>query len=208
MPCSSSSPLEELKMEGSLMVSSIYNEYQTKAAVTAIYPGRLGYVRGTDLRGVYYTAMGLAGESAELLEKFMATTIVNDDDIIKEMGDVLWYQSQCSMELATHFGYIKEISMNDHIKDYAKNTLSGCFLCCVSAGKYCDTVKKCLRDNHGCISNSIRKILLDCLAFSLLSIEQLCFGRNYDIKNIMDINIKKLALRASNGTLGGNGDNR
>lgn len=185
------------------METNIYNEYQIKAAVTAIYPGRLGATNdGKDLTGIYYTAMGLAGESGELLEKYFSQTRFETEDIVKEIGDVLWYLSQCAMELGSTFNYIY-----DSINRKAC-CLSGVFLISISAAKYCETVKKCLRDNHGHISKDIRKKLLEFLSNSLIGVLEVSNAVNKDISEIMDTNIEKLSCRQKNGTLGGSGDNR
>ena len=82
--------------------------HQSKASETAIYPKTLD-------GGVYYTAIGLAGEVGELLNKIKKIARdkaqISKEDITSELGDVLWYLSQ----LATEMG----ISM----EDVAKNNL-------------------------------------------------------------------------------------
>ncbi|MGC8675982.1 MAG: nucleoside triphosphate pyrophosphohydrolase family protein [Candidatus Micrarchaeia archaeon] len=78
------------------------DEYQGKASETAIYPKMLN-------GGVYYAAIGLAGEVGELLNKIKKIARDNAqpsaDEIKGELGDVLWYCSQVASELG--------ISMND-----------------------------------------------------------------------------------------------
>jgi len=85
-----------------------FSNYQSKASETAIYPKTLD-------GGVYYTAIGLAGEVGELLNKIKKIARdkaqISKEDITSELGDVLWYLSQ----LATEMG----ISM----EDVAKNNL-------------------------------------------------------------------------------------
>ena len=79
-----------------------FNEYQARAASTAIYPGR-----GT-IQGLTYTILGLtneAGEVAGKLKKIMRDsdgqlTDADRKDIQKELGDVLWYQAMVAWELA------------------------------------------------------------------------------------------------------------
>ena len=83
-------------------------EYQRKAISTAIYPSG-------GIQGIAYTALGLNGEAGEVAERIKK--IVRDDeagnspdaldkaiairrdDIVKEMGDVLWYLAALSHEL-------------------------------------------------------------------------------------------------------------
>ena len=81
-----------------------FSEYQKKSRVTAKYPD-------IDNNFVYPT-LGLVGEAGELAEKvkklmrdkqMFTPSEVTDDvkaEILKELGDVMWYTAQ----LATEFG--------------------------------------------------------------------------------------------------------
>jgi NTP pyrophosphatase (non-canonical NTP hydrolase) len=73
-----------------------FNEYQEKASNTAVYPDEL---KG----GMFYPALGLAGEVGELLNKIKKIARDNAtpsrEEILSELGDVLWYLS----ELARRF---------------------------------------------------------------------------------------------------------
>lgn len=92
-----------------------FSEYQKKAHETAIYPTDIGLfdVTGYDM-GSYplielkwiYPALGLAGESGELLNKLKK--VIRDQngeiypsniiDLMNEIGDLLWYISEiCSV---------------------------------------------------------------------------------------------------------------
>lgn len=70
-----------------------FNEYQKLAKKTAIFPGS-----GT-VGAPMYLALGLcgeAGEVAEKIKKYFRDGIKGDpeewrEDLVKEMGDVLWY---------------------------------------------------------------------------------------------------------------------
>ncbi len=76
-----------------------FNEYQKLSRQTAVYPA-IG-------KGFVYPALGLAGESGEVVEKVKKlfrdqAGEVNDDNrqaIAKELGDVLWYLAQLATEL-------------------------------------------------------------------------------------------------------------
>ena len=83
-------------------------DYQTKAISTAIYPSG-------GIQGIAYTALGLNGEAGEVAERIKKIVRDDDagksrealdkaiairrDDIVKEMGDVLWYLAAMSYEL-------------------------------------------------------------------------------------------------------------
>lgn len=88
------------------------NEYQKKARETAMYP-RMG-------NNFIYPTLGLAGEAGEVVEK-IKKLMRNDeietpdklptekrDEIVKEMGDVLWYLSQLASELSVPFDVVAE----------------------------------------------------------------------------------------------------
>lgn len=76
-----------------------FNEYQEKARQTAIYPDK-------DNNFIYPT-LGLVGEAGEVAEKIKK--VIRDDlgiiseekkvEIIKELGDVLWYVANLAKEL-------------------------------------------------------------------------------------------------------------
>lgn len=67
-----------------------FNTYQQQAATTAVYPESAKYV---------YPTLGLCGEAGEVAEK--VKKVIRDNggvfteekkkEIIKEVGDVLWY---------------------------------------------------------------------------------------------------------------------
>lgn len=77
------------------------NEYQSEAAVTAIYP------QG-GITGLMYTALGLCGEAGELAENVKKAMrddkciVTNErrEALLKELGDVMWYVAQIANELS------------------------------------------------------------------------------------------------------------
>jgi NTP pyrophosphatase (non-canonical NTP hydrolase) len=76
-----------------------FDDYQRKAVGTAIYPNQ-----GDNL---YYPALGLAGEAGEVCDKIKkimrdcdgTLTSEQEVEIIKELGDVLWYVANLCEEL-------------------------------------------------------------------------------------------------------------
>lgn len=77
-----------------------FNDYQKKSRETAAYPKIAGH-------GFLYPAIGLAGEAGELMNKVQK--VFRDDkekvskekkeEIIGELGDILWYAAQLATEL-------------------------------------------------------------------------------------------------------------
>lgn len=183
-----------------------YNEYQNAAAETAVYPGRLGLIQDNkNMTGIYYTSLGFAGETSELMEKILWENWLSDG-LIKEMGDVSWYISQCAMELAATLSFIRQ-SHNDRYTSL-ETPLEVCGYVVVQAGRYCEIIKKCLRDNHGYISGNIREKLVECLSLALMGIEELCSMHNISVFQVMDTNVQKLRSRKDRNALGGSGDCR
>ena len=66
-----------------------------------------------------YPLIGLAGETGEVSEKFKKIIrdkngVISDEDkkeIVKEMGDVLWYLSQICTELGVEFDTVAEANI-------------------------------------------------------------------------------------------------
>ena len=74
-----------------------FNNYQKYARETAIYTGN----------GIYYPALGLCGEAGEVADKIKKiyrdkSGKISEEDkhqIVKEMGDVLWYLANMASDL-------------------------------------------------------------------------------------------------------------
>jgi len=70
-----------------------FDEYQSQARATAIYPRD---------KAIVYPALGLAGEAGEVAEKvkkWIRDGNLDRDAIIKELGDVMWYIAALSSDL-------------------------------------------------------------------------------------------------------------
>jgi NTP pyrophosphatase (non-canonical NTP hydrolase) len=102
-----------------------FEEYQNLAWSTATYPNKgSNYI---------YPALGLGGESGEVLEKIKK--IIRDDGgipteekkllIAKEMGDVLWYLAALSMELGIRMDYVAEINIEKLTDRKKRGVISG-----------------------------------------------------------------------------------
>ena len=76
-----------------------FNDYQAEASKTAIYPNK-----GNNL---YYPTLGLCGEAGEVAEKIKKVmrdeggcpSIEKSGELMKEIGDVLWYIAALYEEL-------------------------------------------------------------------------------------------------------------
>lgn len=82
--------------EGLYANVSDFDAYQLKAKGTAIYAEKVA---------LPYLSLGLAGEAGEFAGKvakhYRDQTRLDDEDLIKELGDMLWFVSQ----MADYLGY-------------------------------------------------------------------------------------------------------
>jgi len=102
-----------------------FKEYQKKAWETAIYPNRG--------KNIYYPALGVGGESGEVLEKIKKilrdeNSIISDEkkeEIIKEIGDLLWYIAALSTELGLDLDAIAQKNISKLSSRKERNQLHG-----------------------------------------------------------------------------------
>ena len=107
------------------MISHTFAWYQQRASETAQYPVIGG--------GIVYPTLGLVGESGEVAEKVKKIfrdksgeiSIDDREELIKELGDVLWYVTAIANELGTtlHAVALKNIDKLSSRKD--RNMLNG-----------------------------------------------------------------------------------
>ena len=88
-----------------------FEDYQSEASQTALYPRRMSNLE--------YPTLGLAGEAGEvanIVKKIQRDHdgIINDETRAKlkdELGDVLWYISACADELGMTLNEIAEFNV-------------------------------------------------------------------------------------------------
>lgn len=101
------------------------NEYQNKAAETAIYP-TLGHP-------MVYPALGLAGEAGEVAEKVKKLCRDHDGIITagirqaigKELGDVLWYVAETARQAGLSLEDVALMNVEKLTARVANDTLHG-----------------------------------------------------------------------------------
>lgn len=102
-----------------------FKEYQQVVEATAVYP-KVG-------ENIIYPVLGLCGESGEIAEKVKKVLRDNSGEfnnniiteLIKELGDVLWYITALSLELGTS---LQEVATRNAEKLYSRkdrNVLHG-----------------------------------------------------------------------------------
>ena len=99
-----------------------FEEYQSKAKETALYPNRL--------KNLEYPTLGLTGEAGEvanIVKKIQRDYggIITDEIRAKlkdELGDVLWYISACADELGLTLEEIAEFNVDKLAKRHNQDT--------------------------------------------------------------------------------------
>lgn len=104
-----------------------FDEFQARASATAVYPASTGLM---------YCALGLAGEAGEVANK--VKKIARGDyngkpdeaervrqEIVKELGDVLWYVAMVATECDTALGDVARMNVEKLAARAARGTLQG-----------------------------------------------------------------------------------
>lgn len=97
-----------------------FQEYQSEASQTALYPRRMSNLE--------YPTLGLAGEAGEvanIVKKIQRDNegIITDetrDKLRDELGDVLWYISACADELGLTLDEIAAFNVNKLAKRHGR----------------------------------------------------------------------------------------
>jgi NTP pyrophosphatase (non-canonical NTP hydrolase) len=148
------------------------NEYQELAMRTAAGSRKHG-----DLNALVVMALGLCGESAELLDE--------DADRVKELGDCWWYAAVLAklIDDSEFEGYIL-VSFNGHADttDLFK-----------SAGKIADYVKKVFGHGHELDKRKLKELL------GAYIVNLQCVTGALNLSTIWEANIEKLKKRYPDG---------
>ena len=179
------------------------NAYQRKARSTAVYPDM-----GSN---IYYPALGLAGESAEVLEKCLCGA--HPRDLARELGDVLWYVSQLALELglpmdvlsgdAHAYGTSRQAGPQDTSAMVALGTDI-----VLLAGKVAARVKKIMRDTAGVVSDEQEQLMAGYLATIVGALAEMATMAGLSLAEVAEMNLDKLGRRAALGVVRGDGDDR
>ncbi len=102
-----------------------FKEYQKKSRETALYPNKDN--------NFIYPVLGLVGESGEVAEKIKKVIRDNKgtinpeikEEILKELGDVLWYLSQIATELDISFEDVANCNIKKLLSRVKKGTIHG-----------------------------------------------------------------------------------
>lgn len=107
-----------------------FSDYLDQASQTAIYPKR---IQDTGLGGMIYCALKLAGETGEFTEH--VGKAIRDDNgnitdkrrnqMIGELGDILWYWTMLCQELNVPPNYVAAYNLAKLMQRKKENKLHG-----------------------------------------------------------------------------------
>lgn len=106
-----------------------FSDYQSDTKLTAVYP----HVGTGDIIAVNYCGLGASNEAGEIAGKVKKawrddnSTITEKkrEELIGEMGDVLWYLSQLANELDVSLGEIAQGNMDKLLDRKARGVIAG-----------------------------------------------------------------------------------
>lgn len=111
-----------------------FNNYQDAAQETAVYPGKEDPIDGgTNIDGLIYTTLGLAGEAGEIANKVKKILRDNDREfsieyakqLREECGDVLWYLSETVRQIGYNLGDIAQENIDKLSGRKVRGTIQG-----------------------------------------------------------------------------------
>lgn len=100
------------------------NDYEHNLQKFAIYPD----ADTGSITELSYLAMGLGGESGEVLEKtkkYLRDGKFNREDVAKELGDVLWYLTRYANAISYSLEDIAQMNIDKLTSRKERNVLSG-----------------------------------------------------------------------------------
>lgn len=94
-----------------------FTEYQEEAHATAIYPEKNAFQ--SDAPFPAYAVLGLCGETGEFADKLKKIIrdkagAINEADrleLLKELGDVLWYVAELATQLNADLGAVAQMNL-------------------------------------------------------------------------------------------------
>ena len=204
---------------------SIWTDYQKFTRTTAIYADGVNeFITNAPLEAptLIYLPLGLADEAGELAEKISAFTAraiaitgidsfnphpVSKTDILKEVGDVVWYCARILDERGI------DLSVSASMEYLGPATLDHIALeVATLAGRVAGRSKKYIRDGAGWDLDEKREKLYapqaDAIVRIIAALKTLCRFFGTTLEHVLHENQQKLQSRKDRGVLQGDGDNR
>lgn len=112
--------LAELEEDAKEMAEyTFFDDYQDFTDRTAIYP---------EDKGLEYTALGLASEAGEFagkVKKWIRDGKKDNDALVAELGDCLWYLARAAAELDVYLSDVARVNREKLIDRSARNAIMG-----------------------------------------------------------------------------------
>jgi NTP pyrophosphatase (non-canonical NTP hydrolase) len=186
-----------------------YAAYEKAVEALAQYP----YANAGNLGSILYPTLGLTGEVSEVLEKIadLHKGQGGQQEIVKELGDVLWYITRCAAELSVDLKTLT-FQLSVAALQQKTNPLATTIFLSVAAGRVAEHVKKALRDDegdlHSRLTESRRAAILEALRETFLHLICTSLALDSSLEEVAVANIAKLTSRKERNLINGEGDNR
>lgn len=198
--------------------------YEEEVRKLALYP----HAGEGTLASHLYPVLGLNGEAGEVMGKLaLHGSPITDllyseaeggqasarEEVVKELGDVLWYIVALSLELSVPFtpqapGEVTFLYSSSQGEDILRAALHLSGAC----GFLAEKMKKALRDDATALREPLRAERRDLLVRGLQevwqSFDNLLSELSLTWEEVAEANVAKLTSRRARGQLHGDGDNR
>lgn len=101
-----------------------FDDYQQLIQEFAIYPDAFSGSKNE----LMYLALGLAGEAGEVAEKikkYYRDGVLMPSDLVKELGDVMWYLSQMATAINTPLWHVANTNIQKLASRKQRDVLGG-----------------------------------------------------------------------------------
>jgi hypothetical protein len=195
--------------------------YWEFTSTTVVYPSK---------KSLEYVTLGLISEINELVNNSFALLMAHQEGeleveesvldiertkLLLELGDILYYVTR----LCIHLGYrsVKNFLVNAKIyqeskfnKSLEKSDFFSTYMTLnLASGTLAGLIKKYVRGDSNYQDLSLLQVFCESSLFILfLTIDELAYELNSDLKTVMDDNTNKLTKRKNAGTIQGDGDFR
>lgn len=184
----------------------MFKKYEETVLELSKYP----HANELTINAALYPAFGLVGEATEALEKFYYASDRNE--IVKELGDVLWYITRLSAELGSSLTELINHIDGEPYDDNEDDVMDHFINMIASSGRCAEHVKKTIRDDHSDLNKPFNlereKKILQELHSLLTSLTRITTLIHSSIEEISFMNMDKLLDRNNRGMIHGEGDNR
>jgi len=206
-------------MNDTLKAALTINEYQDKAVSLALYPSEFKTI---------YPTLGLSGEAGEVAEKLIPFleeegTIEMRQDIILEIGDVMWYMATIANDIEVTLSFCLSVALGDYfysfkdaqdrsvvIEQYSQDldVIYPTFMLFAKIGSVSELVKKYVRDDNQVMSDIRKNKIAHGIGEVFKHLSCLSFDLSFEMQQCADANLEKLFSRKKRNKIKGDGDHR